>query len=34
MEFKVVQKEIKLQSRGWMPTFHCITPDVRKIAEE
>ena len=31
MEFKVVQKEIKLQSRGRMLTS-LITPDVRKIA--
>jgi hypothetical protein len=22
MEFKVYQKELELQSRGWIPTFH------------
>ena len=26
MEFKIVQKEIELQSRGWIPTF----PDIRR----
>ena len=31
MEFKMVQKEIQLQSRGWIPTFHDITADVHKI---
>ena len=34
MEFKVVQKEIELQSRGWVPTFHDISTDVMKIVEE
>ena len=34
MEFKVVQKEIQLQSRGWIPTFHDISIDVHKIVEE
>ena len=31
MEFKMIQKEIQLQSRGWIPTFHDITADVHKI---
>ena len=34
MDFKVVQKEIELQSRGWIPTFHDISIDVHKIVEE
>ena len=31
MEFKVFQKELELQSRGWIPTFHDITKEVREI---
>ncbi len=34
MEFKVVQKEIELQSRGWIPTFHDISVDIMKIVAE
>ena len=34
MEFKVVQKELELQSRGWIPTFHDVTTDIVKIVEE
>ena len=34
MEFKVVQKEIQLQSRGWIPTFHDISREVMEIAKE
>ena len=34
MEFKVFQKEIELQSRGWIPTFHDVTSDILKIVEE
>ena len=34
MEFKVFQKEIELQSRGWRPTFHDVTSDVLKIVAE
>ena len=33
MEFKVFQKEIELQSRGWIPTFHDITDEVHQIVE-
>ena len=33
MEFKVVQKEIELQSRGWIPTFHDVTKEVNAIVE-
>ena len=33
MEFKVFQKEIALQSRGWIPTFHDITKEVLGIVE-
>ena len=28
MEFKVFQKEIALQSKGWRPTFHDVTSDI------
>ncbi|MGI6526482.1 MAG: YjbQ family protein [Caldicoprobacterales bacterium] len=31
MEFKVVQKELELQSRGWIPTFHDISKEVLEI---
>ena len=31
MEFKVVQKELELQSRGWIPTFHDVTREVLEI---
>ena len=34
MEFKVVQKEIQLQSRGWIPTFHDISKEVKEIVAE
>ena len=33
MEFKVFQKEIELQSRGWIPTFHDVTKEVIEIVE-
>ncbi|HOA84439.1 MAG TPA: YjbQ family protein, partial [Bacillota bacterium] len=31
MEFIVYQKELELQSRGWIPTFHDITREVVEI---
>ncbi len=31
MEFKVFQKELELQSRGWIPTFHDVSKEVREI---
>lgn len=34
MEFKVVQKEILVQSRGWIPTFHDISKEVIEIVDE
>ena len=34
MEFKVVQKEIELQSKGWIPTFHDISKEVLEIVAE
>lgn len=34
MEFKVHQKEVELQSRGWIPTFHDITKEVLEIVAE
>jgi len=34
MEFKVVQKEMELQSRGWIPTFHNISKEVIEIVKE
>ena len=33
MDFKVVQKEIQLQSRGWIPTFHDISREVVEIEQ-
>ena len=33
MEFKVFQKEIELQSRGWVPTFHDISKEIIEIVE-
>ena len=33
MEFKVFQKEIELQSRGWIPTFHDIRKEILDIVE-
>lgn len=33
MEFKVYQKEIELQSRGWIPTFHDVTKEVLEIVQ-
>jgi secondary thiamine-phosphate synthase enzyme len=34
MEFKMVQKEIELQSRGWIPTFHDISKEIIGIVNE
>ena len=31
MEFKVIQKELELQSRGWIPTFHDVSKEVIEI---
>ena len=31
MEFKVYRKELELQSRGWIPTIHDISKEVREI---
>ena len=31
MEFTVFQKELELQSRGWIPTFHDISKEVLEI---
>ena len=28
MEFKFFQKELELQSRGWIPTFHDISKEI------
>ena len=33
MNFKVFQKEIELQSRGWIPTFHDISKEINEIVE-
>ena len=32
MEFKVIQKEVEVQSRGWIPTFHDISKEIKEIA--
>ena len=34
MEFKVYQKELELQSRGWIPTFHDISKEVMQIVKD
>ncbi len=34
MEFIVYQKELELQSRGWIPTFHDISKEIIAIVEE
>lgn len=34
MEFKVIQKELELQSRGWIPTFHDISKEILEIVAE
>ena len=31
MEFIVYQKELELQSRGWIPTFHDVSKEIREI---
>jgi glucokinase len=31
MEFKVFQKELELQSRGWIPTFHDVSKEILEI---
>ena len=33
MEFKVYQKELELQSRGWIPTFHDVSKEVMEIVK-
>ena len=33
MEFKVFQKELELQSRGWIPTFHDVSKEVIEIVQ-
>ena len=33
MEFKVYQKEIELQSRGWRPTFHDVSKEIIEIVQ-
>ena len=31
MEFKVYQKELELQSKGWRPTFHDVSKEIIEI---
>ena len=33
MEFKIFQKELELQSRGWIPTFHDVSKEVLEIVK-
>ena len=33
MEFKLVQTELELQSRGWVPTFHDISKEIIEAVE-
>ena len=34
MEFKIYQKELELQSRGWIPTFHDIRKEILEMVED
>ena len=34
MEFKVFQKELELQSRGWIPTFHDVSKEIIEIVRK
>ncbi len=34
MEFKVYQKELELQFRGWVPTFHDVSKEIMEIVKE
>ena len=34
MEFKIYQKELELQSRGWIPTFHDIRQEILEMVED
>lgn len=34
MDYKVFQKEIQVQSRGWIPTFHDISKEVTDIVKQ
>ncbi len=34
MDYKVVQKEIRVQSRGWVPTFHDVSEEIKEIVAE
>lgn len=34
MEFMMVQKEIKVNSRGWIPTFHDVTDEIKQVVLE
>ncbi|MEG1525639.1 MAG: YjbQ family protein [Clostridia bacterium] len=33
MEYIVFQKELELQSKGWVPTFHDVTKEVNEIVQ-
>ena len=33
MEMKIYQKELELQSRGWIPTFHDISKEIQAIVD-
>jgi secondary thiamine-phosphate synthase enzyme len=33
MELKIFQKELELQSRGWVPTFHDVSKEVIEIVK-
>ena len=34
MEFKVFQKELNVQSKGWRPTFHDVSKEIIDIVKE
>ena len=33
MEFKVYQKELEVQSKGWRPTFHDVSKEILEIVK-
>ena len=33
MDYKVFQKELELESRGWIPTFHDVTKEIIEIVD-
>ena len=34
MDFQIYQKELELQSRGWIPTFHDISKEIKEMVAD